>query len=56
MKPFLGIAVGLLLGGVLGYAGKCVTGGACPITCNPYISALLGGIMGFMFTTTLKLN
>ena len=56
MKPFLGIVVGLVIGGLLGYVGKCATGGACPITCNPYISAFLGGIMGFIFTTTLNLG
>jgi hypothetical protein len=35
----------LLLFSTIGVAGGC-TGGSCPITGNPYISTLWGGLIG----------
>ncbi len=45
--------VGIVIGGVIGFAWhKLVgcSGGACPITSNPYISIMWGAIMGALLT------
>ena len=45
------IIVGVALGGLLGFVYHRIVGcrtGACPITANPYISTLYGGLMGLL--------
>jgi hypothetical protein len=43
-----GILAGAGVGFVIGYFGRCRSG-ACPLTSNPYISAVIGGLIGAMF-------
>ena len=47
MKILLGVLIGALVGFGIGYLGKC-TSGACPLTSNPFISAAIGGLVGFL--------
>lgn len=47
MKVFLYVAVGALLGFAYHKLVGCRTG-VCPITANPYISTVYGGVMGFL--------
>jgi len=47
MKLLLGIIVGGAIGFGVGYFGKCASG-ACPLTSNPIISAIIGAIVGAM--------
>jgi len=42
------VAVGALIGGLIGYFGKCVSG-TCPLTSNPYIGALFGALIAVLF-------
>jgi hypothetical protein len=49
MKILLGILVGAGIGFAVGYFGKCASG-TCPMTSNPWISTILGGLLGLMFT------
>lgn len=49
MKIILGIAIGAAIGFGIGYFGKCASG-ACPITSNPLISAIIGAIIGALLT------
>ena len=46
------VLAGIVGGGVIGYYGKCTTGG-CPLTSNPYMGAIFGGIFGFAVTTMI---
>ncbi len=39
-----GCAIGLLIG----YVGSCTTG-SCPMTSNPFVSAVIGGIFGLLY-------
>ncbi len=54
---FVKIALGVLIGGALGYGYYrligCSTGG-CPITSNPYISTLYGALMGLLITMQVQ--
>jgi hypothetical protein len=47
MKIFLGITIGALIGFGIGYLGKCASG-MCPLTSNPYISAVIGAVVGLL--------
>jgi hypothetical protein len=47
--PILGVIIGAIVGGVIGYFGKCSTG-TCPLTSNPYIGAVYGGVLGGLLT------
>lgn len=49
----LGVALGATVGGVMGMGRSCETG-ACPLTSNPYIGAIYGGVMGFMIASLLN--
>jgi gas vesicle protein len=48
-KILLGVIIGAILGGVIGYYGKCHSG-VCPLTSNPYTGAIVGAIIGLLFT------
>jgi len=47
LKVVLGVVIGGGIGFVIGYFGKC-SSGACPLTSNPYISTVIGIIIGLM--------
>ncbi len=49
LKIILGIIIGGAIGFVIGYFGKCASG-TCPLTSNPYISAIIGALIGFLIT------
>ena len=47
------ILLGLVLGAVIGfvvYRVRAATGGACPLTCNPYASIATGDLMGVLIS------
>lgn len=46
------IAIGGILGGVMGYFGKCSTG-ACPLTANPWRGATYGIVLAALFGSSL---
>jgi len=50
---FLGIGIGILAGFSYWYFVGCASG-TCPITGNPYISALYGALVGGLIFATLK--
>jgi hypothetical protein len=50
---FIGIGVGMLAGFAYWVFIGCQSG-VCPITGNPYISSLYGGIVGGLIFETLK--
>jgi thiol peroxidase len=52
MKVAIGGAVGLVIGAVVGYIGKCRSG-TCPLTGNPYSGAIVGAILGALIGLTL---
>lgn len=43
------IAVGILLGSLMGYFGQC-TSGTCPLTSTWWRGALYGGAIGLLFS------
>lgn len=45
------VLVGGLIGGVLGYFGKCASG-TCPFTANPFRGAGFGALFGLLFALT----
>lgn len=49
LKIFLGAIIGGVLGFLVGYIFKCQNG-QCPITSNPYISTIIGIIIGLLIT------
>lgn len=49
MKIFLGILIGGSIGFLMGYIGKC-SSGVCPLTSNPYVSTIIGALIGFLIT------
>ena len=46
-----GVVVGAVIGGIIGYAGKCA-GGACPLTCNPIGGLIIGAVIGFILASS----
>jgi thioredoxin len=52
-KILLGVVVGGLIGGVLGYFGKC-SSGRCPLTANPYRGAIYGAVMGALLVSAFS--
>ena len=44
-RIILGIIIGAAIGFGIGYFGKCASG-VCPLTSNPYISTVIGIILG----------
>jgi hypothetical protein len=47
MKIILGLIIGGAIGFALGYFGKCASG-VCPLTSNPYISTIVGALIGLL--------
>jgi len=47
LKPLLGIVIGGIAGFLYFYFIGC-SSGKCPITGNPYMSTIWGGLMGFL--------
>ncbi|HEX3006289.1 MAG TPA: DUF6132 family protein [Bacteroidales bacterium] len=50
-KPFLAVSIGALAGFLYYYFVGC-TSGTCPITSNPVISIIFGGLMGFFVVSS----
>ena len=50
-KPVLGIAIGAAAGFLYYYFIGC-SSGSCPITSNPYMSILWGGLLGLFITSS----
>lgn len=54
MNPILRIAIGVVIGATAGFLiyrfVGCKTGN-CPITANPWISMIFGGVLGFLFAS-----
>jgi hypothetical protein len=50
MRVLLGGLIGAGIGFLVGYFGRC-TSGACPLTGNPYISTILGALLGALIAT-----
>ena len=48
LRMVIGAVVGVLIGGTIGYFGKCA-GGGCPLTGSPLGGALWGLVLGLMF-------
>ncbi len=53
LLKIIGIPVGMI-GGYLYYYFVGCNSGTCPITSNPYISIIYGGIMGYLFLDLFK--
>ena len=47
LKLILAVAIGAVVGGVIGYFGQCSTG-TCPLAANPWRGAIVGGIIGLL--------
>ena len=52
VRVIVGIAIGVGVGAVLGYFGKC-SSGACPLTANPFRGAVYGGVMGALLSVSI---
>jgi hypothetical protein len=50
MKTVLGIAIGAVVGGLIGYSQVLCAGGQCVITGSWYGGAILGGLVGMFLT------
>ncbi len=49
MKGLIGLGIGAIIGGIVGYSQiLCTATGACPITGSWYGAAIFGGILGFV--------
>jgi hypothetical protein len=45
MKIAIGVIAGGGIGFIIGYFGRCASGG-CPLTGNPYVSTIVGAVLG----------
>ncbi|MGI6751918.1 MAG: DUF6132 family protein [Anaerovoracaceae bacterium] len=50
MRILLGMAVGAAIGYFLFYRVIGCNSGSCPITSNPWVSSIYGGILGAIIT------
>lgn len=54
IRILIGVGIGLLVGSLMGYFGKC-NSGTCPLTANPwrgaFFGAFIGAMMAFMTAT-----
>jgi LytS/YehU family sensor histidine kinase len=50
-KPFAGVMIGAT-GGFLYYYFIGCTSGSCAITSSPYMSTMMGGLMGFFLVSS----
>ena len=51
------LLIGAVIGGGLGFTYYKFVGcasGACPLTSNPWISTIYGGVLGVLLATSLK--
>ena len=48
-----GILIGAIIGGVIGYLGRCA-GGTCPIACTPWGGIIVGALLGFFIATGVQ--
>ncbi len=48
MKILISVVIGAIIGGLMGYYGKC-SSGLCPLTSTPLRGAIYGAFLGFMF-------
>jgi hypothetical protein len=49
--------IGLLIGGIIGFVVGGIfsrLGGTCPLTCNPTISTIYFGILGFLLMLSMR--
>lgn len=53
IRLLIGISVGAVLGGLMGYFGKC-TSGTCPLTATPWRGAIYGAVMGALFSLSIR--
>jgi Family of unknown function (DUF6132) len=51
-RMLIGVTIGVIAGGVIGYFGQCSTG-TCPLTSTWWRGAIYGGVMGLFFTISL---
>ena len=51
IRLLIGIGIGVCLGALMGYFGKCASG-TCPLTANPFRGAIYGGVMGLFFASS----
>jgi hypothetical protein len=49
VRIIIGISIGGALGAVMGYFGKCASGG-CPLTSTPWRGAIYGAVLGALFS------
>ncbi len=52
MKTMLRIVIGVVIGGVLGFANYRFIGcrtGTCPLSSNPWVSTVIGMVLGGTF-------
>ena len=49
----LGGVLGALVGGIVGYLGRC-SGGQCPLTCNPIGGIITGAILGVLLVGSIS--
>ena len=54
-KILLGALIGVAIGAVAGYFGRC-SYGACPLTANPLRGAIYGAIMGTLLASALSIQ
>lgn len=49
LRIIIGMSIGAVLGGLMGYFGKCVSG-TCPLTSTPLRGMLYGAFLGLLIS------
>ena len=49
IRLLIGILIGAGIGALMGHFGKCASG-MCPLTANPFRGAIVGAVLGALFT------